>query len=242
MGLLRERRDHPGRYPDAESVGVELRGRHMLEVAAGLVVREEVGRTVPRRRLAQRGDELLLDAHPNRDVRGRVLVPAPGEARDDERHLRQPPEFQVIEVAAPAAAGALIVRPPLPEDEDVVGVAERDAVHPDVVDPPREVGVLEQVEDDRVVEGAVAPHAVGRDPAGRPRRGVEAVRPGRPEQRAEVVPAQRRVGEQAVVERKLGGGVVAHRPDAVRRVEAVHRSGVPLLVDGVPPVADVGGR
>jgi hypothetical protein len=105
---------------------------------------------VPRRRLAQRGDELLLNPHTDRDVRRRVLVPAPGVARDDPRDLGQSATPQVVEEAALRAERALVVRPALPEDKDVVGVAVGDAVPADVVDLPGHAGRLEQVEDDRV--------------------------------------------------------------------------------------------
>src|SRR6266487_2694784 len=78
--------------------------------------------------------------------------------------------------------------------------------------------------------------------AGGPCGEVEPVRPGRAQERAEVVPAQREVVEQAVIEGELLGGVKAHAVDAVGREEAVHRAGVPLTVHGVPGMADVRGR
>ena len=74
VARLRPRRYHPGRHPDAQAEGIELRWRNVVGVAAGLVVRNDVGRALPQRRLHQRGDQLLLDAHPDRHVGGRMLV------------------------------------------------------------------------------------------------------------------------------------------------------------------------
>src|SRR5712671_3603193 len=132
-----------------------------------------------------------------------MLVPSSGEAGDDERDLWQPAEPKVVEVIALAAPSALVVRPSLPEDKDVVSVPERHAVPADVVNLPRHAGSLEEVEDDRVVEDSVAPDAVGRDATGSSGREVEPVRPRRAEDRAEVVAAEREVVEQAVVVGKL---------------------------------------
>src|SRR5262249_4756617 len=56
------------------------------------------------------------------------------------------------------------------------------------------------------------------------------------------ISAQRELVEQAVIERQFGGGVVAHRPNAVRREEAIHRAAVPLAVDGRPGMTDVFSR
>src|SRR5258708_22247066 len=128
-----------------------------------------------------------------------MLVPASGEAGHDERHLWQPAQPQVVQVVALAAAGALVVSPAPPEDEDVVAVPEGDAVPADVVDLPGHAGSLKEVQDDRVVEHAVSPDAVGRDAAGRSRGEVEPVGPGRAEDGAEVVAAEREVVEQAGV-------------------------------------------
>src|SRR5260370_36715026 len=126
-----------------------------------------------------------------------MLVPSSGEAGDDERDLWQPAELEVVEVIALAAPGALVVRPSLPEDKDVVRVPERHAVPADVVNLPRHAGGLEEVEDDRVVKDPVAPDAVGGDAAGRSGGKVEPVRPRRAEDRAAVVAAEREVVEQA---------------------------------------------
>src|SRR6266849_5476562 len=128
-----------------------------------------------------------------------MLIPTPGEAGDDERDLRQPAELQVVQVIALAAPGALVVRPSLPEDEDVVAVPERHAVPADVVDLPSHARCFEEVEDDRVVEDAVPPHAIGRNAPGSPGREVKPVRPRRAEERAEVVAAEREILEQAVI-------------------------------------------
>src|SRR5713226_9837988 len=106
-----------------------------------------------------------------------MLVPSPGEAGDDERDLRQPAEPQVVQVITLAAPGALVVRPSLPEDEDVVAVPERHAVPADVVDLPGHARGLQEVQDDRVVEDAVPPDAVGRNA---PRRSGGEVKPVRP--------------------------------------------------------------
>src|SRR5205809_516518 len=73
--------------------------------------------------------------------------------------------LQVLEELLLGTVCALVVRKPLPEDDDVVGVAKGDAVHADVVDLPRHIRGVEQVEDDRVVEDTVAPDAVGGDAA-----------------------------------------------------------------------------
>ena len=237
-----KRRDDPRRDPDAQPECVDLRRPDVVEVAARLVVGVDVSRGRPRRRVAQPVDQLLDDAHPHRDVRGRMLVPASREAGDDPRDVGQRALVQVGEEVLLVGVGAHVVRESLPEKEDVVGVAERNAVHADVVDLPAHAGVLEQVEDDRVVEDAVAPHAVGRDPAGGAGRGVEAVRPGRTELRAEVVRAEGRCVMEAVVEGQVARGVVAHAVDAVGRVEPVHRAAVVLRVGGGPVVADVGRR
>jgi hypothetical protein len=130
----------------------------------------------------------------------------------------------------------------LPEDRDVVGVAVGHAVHADAVGLPGHARGVEQVEDHRVVEDPVAPHAVGGDPARRAGHVVEAVRPGRPELGAEEVHGQGGVLVEAVVERQVLGEVVAQRVDAGIRVEAVHRAAVDLLVDRVPAMRDVRRR
>ena len=175
-----------------------------------------------------------------------MLVPAPREARDQPRDLRQPAAASVVQETALAPARAIVVGVLLPEDEDVVRVAEGDAVPAQVVDLPGHARGVEQVEDDRVVEDAVSPDAVRGDSARRAGREVEAVRPGRPKQRAEEVPDERRVVQQAVVEGQLVGRVEADRRVAVadlrRRalVEAVHRPAVPLLMHRAPVVRRVG--
>src|SRR2546425_10422435 len=107
-----------------------------------------------------------------------MLVPAAGEARDQPRNLRQLTESHVVQEGTLAAERAHVVCVPLPEDEDVVGVPERDAVPAEAVDLPRHAGGVEKVKDDRVVEDAVAPDTVRRDPARRPGGQVKAVRPG----------------------------------------------------------------
>ena len=112
----------------------------------------------------------------------------------------------------------------------------------EVVDLPRDTCRVEQVEDAGIVEQSEPRDVVRRDAAGRSRGEVEVVRVGRPEHRAEVVHAQREVPVQAVVERQVGAGVVAHAVDAVRREEPVHPAAVPLGVDGRPEVADVARR
>src|SRR5262245_41907071 len=129
-----------------------------------------------------------------------MLVPAAGEARDDERHLGQLAEVEVIKVLAFAAAGALVVGPSLPEDKHVISVAERDAVLADIVDPPTDACCFEQIEDYRIVKDTVPPDAIGRDPAGGAGGEVKPVGPGGPHDRAEIVGAQGRGFEEAVVE------------------------------------------
>src|SRR5207247_255426 len=75
----------------------------------------------------------------------------------------------------------------------------------------------------------------------------EAIRPRWPQQRTVVVGAQRRIVKQAVVERQLGCGVIAHRCVAVaNRIlcglpEPVHLAAVVLLVHRVPGVRWIGG-
>jgi hypothetical protein len=64
-----------------------------------------------------------------------------------------------------ATPRALVVSEVLPEDEDVVGVAERDRVPVHVVDAPCHARLVEKIEDDRIIEDAVAPDAVRRDAA-----------------------------------------------------------------------------
>src|SRR5438876_456526 len=120
--------------------------------------------------------------------------------RDHPRDLRQRALASVVEERTLRPQRAVVVLVLLPEKEDVVRVAVGDAVEADVVDLPRDSGLVEQVEDHRVAEDAEAPDAVRRDPARSARREVEPVRPRRPEDRAEVVRAERRVVEQAVVE------------------------------------------
>ena len=171
-----------------------------------------------------------------------MLIPATGKARDDERHLGQAAPLQVVEVIAFAAQSALVVRPSLPENEDVVRVAVGYAVPADVVDLPTDARRLEQVEDDRVVEYAIPPDAVGGDPAGGAGGQVEAIGPGWTQDRAEVVRTQRRGLEQAVVERKVGCGVVAQGVDTVGGVKAVHRAAIILGVRCEPGMADVRSR
>ena len=76
----------------------------MVEVAAMFVVGQDVRCVIPGRRLLQRGNQLLLDAHPDGYVGRRVLVPAAGEAGDDERYVGQPAQPQVVQVLALTAA------------------------------------------------------------------------------------------------------------------------------------------
>ena len=89
--------------------------------------------------------------------------------------------LEVAEVVAARTVGALVVRVPLPEDEDVIAIPERDAVPGVAVDLPADAGGVEQIEDDRVVEDPVPPETVGRDPARGSRRQIEPVRPRRTE-------------------------------------------------------------
>ena len=220
----------------------------MVEEAAVLVVREEERGATPLRRAPKRVDQALLETHADRDVRGRMLVPPVRITRYHPRDLRQLALARVVEERTLRPQRAVVVLVLLPEKEDVVRVAVGDAVEADVVDLPRDSGLVEQVEDHRVAEDAEAPDAVRRDPARSARREVEPVRPRRPEDRAEVVRAERRVVEQAVVERQLPRGVVADRGIAVARilrghlVEAVHLAVVHLRVHGLPPVRRVGRR
>ena len=67
-------RNDPQRYAHAEPVCVDLRWRDVVEEAAVLVVGQEVRRLAPERGVAKRGDELLLKAHPDRDVCRGVFV------------------------------------------------------------------------------------------------------------------------------------------------------------------------
>src|SRR5438132_1697455 len=83
---------------------------------------------------------------PDRDVRRRMLVPSARVARHEERDLGEPVAAKVVQVAALAAARPLILRPTLPEHEDVVRVPVGDAVPSDVVDLPRDARILQQVE------------------------------------------------------------------------------------------------
>src|SRR5213594_2363020 len=127
VARLGEWGDDPGRDADAKTVGVDLRRRDVVEVTAGLVVGVDVRGTRERRGVAQPVDKLLDDAHADRDVRGRVLVPAAREAGDDPRDVGQRVLLQVLEELLLGTVCALVVRKPLPEDEDVVGVAKGDA-------------------------------------------------------------------------------------------------------------------
>src|SRR2546423_13052151 len=111
-----------------------------------------------------------------------MLIPAARVAGNDEGHLGQAAEGEVVEIAALAAARPLILRPALPENEDVVRVAVGDAVEADVVHLPRHARRLEPVENDGVVEDAESPDAVGRNSTGGAGREIEAVGPGRAHQ------------------------------------------------------------
>src|SRR5207248_11101262 len=113
------------------------------------------------------------------------------------------------------ATRALVMREVLPEHEHVIGVTEWHRVPIHVVDAPGHASFIEQIEDDRIVEYPVTPDPDGRDPARRAARKVEAVWPGRTQQRAVIVRAQPRVLKQAVVERQLARGVIANRRVAV---------------------------
>src|SRR5207237_5145766 len=95
--------------------------------------------------------------------------------------LRERSAGAVVEIVLLRCTRARVARPAAPEDGHVVAVAVLDVVEAArVVDLPRDVRVLEQVEDDRPairVEDAVAPEAVRRDPARRSGHEIEAVRP-----------------------------------------------------------------
>src|SRR2546422_11349663 len=62
------------------SVCIHVRWFDVIEEAAVLVVGEQVRRARPERRLAHGVDQLLLQAHPDRDVRRWMLVLLVGEA------------------------------------------------------------------------------------------------------------------------------------------------------------------
>src|SRR5712691_5128011 len=157
-----------------------------------------------------------------------MLVPAARVARNDERHLWEAAEVEVVEIRTLTSAGPLIVRPSLPEHEHVVRVAVGDAVPSVVVDLPGHAGGLEQVKDHRVVEDAEPPDAVGGDPARGPGCEIEPIWPGGAKLRTEVVGAEGGGLEQAVVEGKVGRRVIAEAIDAVGGVETVHPACVPL--------------
>ena len=151
-------RDDPHRDTDAEPVRVDLRRRDVVEEPAMLVVGEQERRSRPERRRAQRPDHLLLEAHADRHVGGRVLVDLVREARDEPRDRGKRAGGAVVEVVVLRAEGARVVRPAAPEDRDVVALAARHVVDAaEVVDPPRHPGVLEQVEDDRPGPGVEDP-------------------------------------------------------------------------------------
>src|SRR5712671_461048 len=107
-----------------------------------------------------------------------MLVPTAGVARDNERHLRQLAEMKVIQVLAFAATSALVVRPTLPENKHIVGIAVGNAILADVVNLPSDARGVEQVEDDWVIEHAVPPDAIGCDAARSSGGEVEPVGPG----------------------------------------------------------------
>src|SRR5438093_13415613 len=116
--------------------------------------------------------------------------------------------MEVVEVLAFTATGALVVRPSFPEYEHIIGVAVRHAVLADVVNLPANARRFEKVEDDRVIEHAIAPHAISCDPARGAGGEIEAIGPCGAHYRTEVVRAQRRGFEEAVVEGKIVGSVV----------------------------------
>jgi hypothetical protein len=87
------------------------------------------------------------------------------KARDDERDLRQPPGLEVLQVVVLDGRGAGVVRPPFPEDEDVVRLAVGHIVEADVVDLPAHACSFEKVQDDRIVEDPISEDVVVRDPA-----------------------------------------------------------------------------
>src|SRR4029078_10545608 len=108
-----------------------------------------------------------------------------------------------------------------------------------------------EVENDRPasrVEHAIAPDAVRGDTPGRAGHQIEAIRPGRSEHRAEVVGAETRAVEEAVVERQSLRRVVAERARPVAVVnqrgeeEAVHLSTVELRVACLPVLRRRSGR
>jgi hypothetical protein len=68
-------------HTDPEAERVDPGRRHVVEEAAVLVVGEQVRGVVVLRRGAERGDDLLLPEHSDRDVLGRVLVEAVALAR-----------------------------------------------------------------------------------------------------------------------------------------------------------------
>ena len=150
---------------------------------------------------------------------------------------------RVVQIVVRRRPRPLVLAEACEERVDVPLRTSRRVVEPsEVVDLPRDTCRVEQIEDAGIVEQSEPRDVVRRDAAGRSRGEVEVVRVGRPEHRAEVVHAQREVPVQAVVERQVGAGVVAHAVDAVRREEPVHPAAVPLGVGGRPEVADVARR
>src|ERR1700694_817402 len=71
-----KRGHHPKRHPDAKPVSVYLGRWHVVKEPTMLVVREQEGRATPGLRPTQRRDQLLLEPHADRHVRGWMFVKA----------------------------------------------------------------------------------------------------------------------------------------------------------------------
>src|SRR5438067_11318315 len=132
------------------------------------------------------------------------------EARDQDRDVWQLATRGVSQIIVTGVPSPRVERKALEEHVDVVALPLRNVVEvAQVVDLPRDARVFEQVEDAWVVKDAESPNAIGGDSTRGSGRQVEAVRPGRAQNRAEVVDAEGEAVVQRVIERQLPLGVVA---------------------------------
>ena len=144
------RRDHPERHADAEAVRVDLRRRDVVEEAAVLVVGEQ-----------ERGARISGDARsasmtcccrriPIETSVGGCSSSWSLELGMTHETAGSVPAAQSLQVVLLRGERPRVVRPAAPEHRRVVGLGREDVVDADeVVDLPRDPGLLEQVEDDR---------------------------------------------------------------------------------------------
>src|ERR1700682_4170344 len=84
-----KRGHHPKRHADPKTVSVYLGRRHVVKKPTMLVVGEQEGRAAPSLGLTQGRDQLPLESHADRHVRGWMLVKAHRKARNHPGDLGQ---------------------------------------------------------------------------------------------------------------------------------------------------------